>query len=219
MDAVLFDMDGVLVDSERYWVARETDEIFPATVAGSVDPAETTGMNVEDLYTHLDAEHGTLVDEAAFVSTYDDHAGEIYGDLVDLLDEFEETVGLLAERGVAVGLVSSSPVRWIDLVLDRFVLHDVFETVVSAEHVERGKPAPDVYLHAASLLDVDPADCVAVEDSAHGLRAADRAGMTTVGFAREGGDQPPAVRDAADATAADPAALRVELVARLPAPG
>ena len=196
MEAVLFDMDGVLVDSERYWVEREREEILPATVADQVDPAEITGMNVADLYDYLDAEYDTLVGKAAFVARYDDHAGEIYRERVSLLAGFENTIGLLRDRDVAVGLVSSSPVRWIDMVRDRFGLHDVFDVVVSADHVDRGKPAPDVYLRAASLLDQTPADCLAVEDSVHGLQAADRAGMRTVGYAATTEDRSGALADA-----------------------
>ena len=182
MPIVAFDMDGVLVDSERFWLEREREDIFPATVAADVDPATLTGMNVEDLYEHLDAEYGTTVDKAAFVERYDRAATEVYDECVSLLEGFERLVGLLREHGVQVALVSSSPQRWIDRVLDRFLLHGVFDAVVSAEHVGRGKPAPDVYLHAASLLDADPTESLAIEDSALGVRAASSAGYTTIGY-------------------------------------
>jgi HAD superfamily hydrolase (TIGR01509 family) len=213
MAAVLFDMDGVLVDSERYWVEREREAILPATVAESVDPAEITGMNVADLYDYLDAEYDTLVGKDAFVAEYDEHATEIYRDQVSLLTGFETTVGLLRDRAVAVGLVSSSPVRWIDMVRDRFLLRDVFDVVVSADHVEHGKPAPDVYLEAASLLDCAPEECLAVEDSAHGLRAADRAGMRTIGYTGSD-DDPPEALAGAEAVATSGEELRDVLLTR-----
>jgi HAD superfamily hydrolase (TIGR01509 family) len=205
MALVAFDMDGVLVDSERFWLAREREDIFPATVASDVAPEDVTGMHVEDLYDHLDAEYGTTVGKAAFVERYDRAAAEVYGERVTLLDGFERLVGLLRDRGVAVALVSSSPERWIDRVLDRYLLHEVFDAVVSADHVERGKPAPDVYLHAASLLDTDPADALAIEDSANGLRAAASAGYATVGYLN-GTNERGALADA-DSVAEGPDAL------------
>lgn len=202
MPLVAFDMDGVLVDSERFWVEREREEIFPATVAADVDPEAVTGMNVEDLYDHLDGEYGTTVDRASFVERYDRAASEVYDHHVSLLEGFERLVGLLHEHDVRVALVSSSPQRWIDRVLDRFVLHEVFDAVVSAEHVERGKPAPDVYLHAASLLEADPEASLAIEDSAVGVQSATNAGFTTVGFANGADGGPPV--EAADLHAGDP---------------
>lgn len=182
MPLVAFDMDGVLVDSERFWLERERIEIFPSTVARAVDPEAVTGMNVEDLYDHLDTEFGTTVSKSAFVEQYDRAAASVYGSQVSLLDGFDRLVGLLQERDVPVALVSSSPERWIDRVLDRFDFREVFDAVVSAEHVDRGKPAPDVYRHTASLLDADPTGSLAIEDSAVGLQAATNAGYGTLGY-------------------------------------
>lgn len=182
MRVLAFDMDGVLVDSERYWLELERESIFPETVAAAVDPEEVTGMNVNDLYHHLTAEYGTTVGEAGFVERYDRAAATVYGEQVTLLEGFDRLVARLDDRDVRVALVSSSPVRWVGRVLDRFDLRDAFDAVVSAEHVDRGKPAPDVYEHTASLLGADPTASLAVEDSANGLRAADAAGYETVGY-------------------------------------
>lgn len=189
MQAVLFDMDGVVVNSERYWVAREKNDILPRTVAEEVPIEEVTGLNVRDLYAHLDAHYETLVDEKEFVALYDEAAGEVYCEAAELLSGFEALVTALQDQGAAVGLVSSSPVRWIELVLDRFDLVNTFDVVVSAEHVDRGKPNPAVYLHAAERLDTPPTECLAVEDSANGIKAARRAGMSCVGFAGPENDE------------------------------
>lgn len=193
-DAVCFDMDGVLVDSESYWARREREEIFPASVTGDVNPEDVAGMNVADLYDHLEREYGTCVPKAAFIARYDDAARTLYREEVTLLSGAHELIRDL-RRDQAVALVSSSPVRWISHVLDRFDLS--FDTIVSADHVNRGKPAPDVYERAAADLDVSPGDCVAVEDSAHGVDAARAAGLGTVGFSRHG-DPPDADRIASD---------------------
>lgn len=198
--AVCFDMDGVLVDSEHHWARRERETIFPATVDADVDPAAIAGMNVADLYDYLDQEHGTLVSKTAFLARYDAAARDVYREDATLLPRADELVAdLRAEQPVV--LVSSSPVQWIEHVLDRFDL--AFDVVVSAEHVTRGKPAPDVYDLAAAKLGVPPGVCVAVEDSAHGVAAAAAAGMRTVGFSRRG--DPPG---AADTVASDIEGLR-----------
>jgi len=211
MRLLAFDMDGVLVDSERYWLERERETIFPETVAVDVDPEDVTGMNVNDLYHHLTAAYGTTVDETAFVERYDRAAATVYGEQVTLLEGLDRLLALLETADVAVALVSSSPERWIDRVLDRFELHDAFDAVVSAEHVDRGKPAPDVYEHAASLLDADPTASLAVEDSANGLRAAAAAGYETLGYLN--GTNDVSALGAADRVAEGPAALEAAIAA------
>lgn len=180
--AVLFDMDGVLVDSERHWVERERESILPAAVEGTVDPSEITGMNVSDLYDYLREHYGVREDRESFVGRYDEAAGTVYGESVALLAGFESLAAALSGTGVRLALVSSSPVRWIDIVRGRFDL-GAFGAVVSADHVDRGKPAPDVYELAAERLGVAPGDGVAVEDSEHGVAAARGAGCSCIGYA------------------------------------
>lgn len=175
--AVFFDMDGVVVDSEPHWVEYETEQVFPA-IEGSVAINEIMGMNVEDLYRYLDREYTVSLDRSEFLALYDDIARQVYA-AADPMPRFDE---IIARIDVPVGLVTSSPVRWIDLVFDRFDLHDTFDVVASAEAVEHGKPAPDVYLRAASELAVEPANCLAIEDSTNGVRAASRAEMTVVAW-------------------------------------
>jgi HAD superfamily hydrolase (TIGR01509 family) len=212
--AVLFDMDGVLVDSEHYWVARERDHILPDAVAG--DPpriGDVTGMNYREIYEYVAEHHEPVVSQEEFLATYEDAAETVYGDEVALLDGVEGLLDDLRAAGVTTAIVSSSPHDWIDLVRDRFGLHDAFDAVVSAEDVDApGKPAPDVYEYAAAVVDVAPEDCVAVEDSEHGVASAVAAGMTVVGY-RSGAD------DTLDLSGADvvvdtPAALLAAVRAR-----
>lgn len=187
MDACCFDMDGVVVDSERHWVPLENDRILPSVVDAppgeGPTAGEITGMNVEEAYALLEREHGTTVDLGEYLAVYDDAAAELYDERVALLPGFRELCEDLRTAGVAVALVSSSPHRWIDRVLDRFELHDAFDAVVSADDVPGpGKPAPDVYAHATERLGVDPTAAVAVEDSPHGTAAASAAGLDVVGY-------------------------------------
>ncbi|MFC6733159.1 HAD family phosphatase [Haladaptatus sp. DYSN1] len=209
-EAVLFDMDGVIVDSERYWIQQERDHIFPETVEGDITPAETTGMNVEDIYDFLDAEFETLVSKAEFLGRYDTAASHIYREEVALMEGFRDLVASLRAAGVKVALVSSSKHDWIEMVLDRFDLHEAFDLVVSAEDIDgASKPEPDIFLHAASRLSVEPSACVVVEDSTHGVQAAVAAGMYCIGYAP---DSPGQNLTAADDVANGPADLKEKLL-------
>ena len=205
--AVLFDMDGVIVDSERYWVEIEETEILPNVVEGSVDLSETTGMNFREIYDYLDERYETTASKEGFVATYEEAAREIYGERIDLQDGFEDLAADLRADGRTVALVSSSPHDWIDRVLDRFDLREEFDEIVSAEEIDgASKPEPDVYEYAAERVGVEPGDCIAVEDSENGVESAERAGMQVVGYRNESDET--LDLSAADAVADSPAELR-----------
>jgi HAD superfamily hydrolase (TIGR01509 family) len=202
MDAVLFDMDGVIVDTETFWRARERDVILPEAVAdGDPSQADIRGVNYRETYDHLAERYEMALDRAAFLDLYESAAADLY-DTADLMPGFRDLLAALREDGVSVAIVSSSPRRWIERVVERFDL-DV-DTVVSTEDIDGpGKPAPDVYAAAAERVGADPANCVAVEDSPNGVRAATRAGILTVAY---GGD--PEAAELADRRADDSATLR-----------
>jgi HAD superfamily hydrolase (TIGR01509 family) len=183
-------MDGVIVNSERYWVETEKTDILPAAVDGSPDTTETTGMNFREIYDYLDARHEMTESKAEFVARYEEAARDIYGERVELMDGFEDLLADLREEGRTVALVSSSPLDWIDRMADRFGLGEAFERTVSAEEIDgKSKPEPDVYEFAAKEIGVAPDDCIAVEDSENGVRAAKRAGMQVVGYRNESDEE------------------------------
>jgi HAD superfamily hydrolase (TIGR01509 family) len=189
MNTVLFDMDGVLVDSEEYWVELEEEEVLPEAVGeGVVDEEEITGMNYREIHGYLEENYGDHldIDRDEFEAYYEDAAEELYGERVELLDGFEGLVEDLRDRGVALAVVSSSPLDWISIVLDRFGIRERFDAVVSGNEIEGpSKPEPEVYEIAAAEIGADPADCIAVEDSENGVEAANRAGITSVGYRTE----------------------------------
>jgi len=183
MNAVLFDMDGVVVDSERYWPQLESEHLFPEVVPGQdVDPEEVMGMNYREIYGYLADNYEVAVDSDRHAELFETLAAELYGERVTLMDGFESLVSELQADGISVGLVTSSPHAWIDIVLDRFELGGRFDAVASAEDVDSGKPAPDVYLRALEALDADPDTSVAVEDSTTGGKAAKAAGLRCIGY-------------------------------------
>lgn len=180
---VLFDMDGVLVDSETYWHRFEDEWVFETAVADA-SPAheETTGMAYDESYDYLESTYGTTVTKAEFVARYEERAESVYGTQVALTDGMPELFDRLRADGRAVGIVSSSPREWIDIVRGRFDL-GTLDIVVSAGDIDGpGKPAPHIYEHAAGELGVAPSECVVVEDSQNGIEAAVRSGAYTIAY-------------------------------------
>jgi HAD superfamily hydrolase (TIGR01509 family) len=169
-------------------------------------------MNYRELYDHLQATYDLAMDRELFIEWYETTAERIYTEDASLLEGAQAMIDELRSAGVTVGLVSSSPPHWIDMVCERFDL-DVDE-IVSADTIEApGKPEPDVYEIAADRVGVDPEDCVAVEDSRHGIEAASRAGMHVVGFRHGAADETD--RSTADYVADTPADLQAYLRSRL----
>ncbi|MFB6068694.1 MAG: HAD family hydrolase [Halobacterium sp.] len=208
-EAVLFDMDGVVVDTEEFWRDREANVVLPESVA-SGDPTqdEIRGINYRETYDYLAERYEMALDRDEFLELYEAAAEELYGERAELLPGFRELLATLQERGVKTAIVSSSPHSWLELVVERFDL-DV-DAVVSTEDVNGpGKPAPDVYEYAARTLGVAPEACLAVEDSPNGVRAATRAGTTCIAY---GGD--PEASSLADVSVDSPADLRASVEAQ-----
>ncbi|WP_227352907.1 HAD family hydrolase [Haladaptatus salinisoli] len=208
MDAVLFDMDGVVVNSEDFWVELEEETIFPEVGVDDVSADEITGMNYREIYDYLDSEYGTTATKAEFVAIYDEAAKKIYGEHVALMDGYHDLLDELRDRRVEVALVSSSPHDWIEIVLDRFDLE--FDEIVSAEDIDvPGKPEPAIYEYAAARLDRRADECAAVEDSENGVESAVRAGAYCVGYPNGAKELD---LSAADVIVSSPAELRDELL-------
>jgi HAD superfamily hydrolase (TIGR01509 family) len=210
--AIVFDLDGVLVDSEQVW-----DEIRQAVVAerGGRWRDEATramqGMSTPEWAAYLAGPLGAdgTPEELARVVTA--AMADRYRAAVPLLPGAVDAVTALAARW-PLAVASSSPPELIRAVLDSAGIAGRFRAVVSSEEVPRGKPAPDVYLAAAGRLGVEPVRCVAIEDSANGLRSAAAAGMTVVAVPNPHYPPPADALALAAATVPTPAGLTVELV-------
>jgi len=209
---VLFDMDGVIVDSERYWHDEQPDHIFPKTLEGEQpDLTETTGMYYKEIYDYLDEEYETVVSKAEFVDIFDEVASEIYSERVDLLDGFHEIRDELADRDVPVAIVTSSPPSWYEIVVDRFDIE--VDEIITAEQLDAdGKPEPDIYEKAAEIVGRPPQECLVVEDSKNGVESAHRAGMFVVAYRAE--HNADTDLSTADVVVDDPAKLREEILSR-----
>ncbi|MEN0641642.1 HAD family phosphatase [Alkalicoccobacillus gibsonii] len=192
MKAFIFDMDGVIIDSEPHHVEVEIDTAkrYGATITEE-DLAEYTGMVSLDMWERVKEKHG-LTGE---VRDIHEHA---HTEKLKRLKESDltpikgipELMKKLSERNIPMAVASSSPRAYIEAVLQKFNIEDHFTSVISGEEVNQGKPAPDIYLETASVLGINPKDCVVLEDSHNGARSAKAAGMTCIGYAApDAGDQ------------------------------
>jgi HAD superfamily hydrolase (TIGR01509 family) len=178
--AVVFDLDGVLLQSEEVWDAvreayvRERRGRYDAEVQRAM-----MGMSSPEWSRYLHETAGVPDDPAAINQEVVRRMLESYRSRLPLVEGAAAAVRRLAAR-FSLGLASSSNRELIDAVLDTAGIADLFRTTVSSEEVPRGKPAPDVYLEASRRLGVDPRECGAVEDSHGGIRAAKAAGMFVV---------------------------------------
>jgi HAD superfamily hydrolase (TIGR01509 family) len=178
--AVVFDLDGVIIDSEEVWeevrrgyVAEYGREFLPDT------QDRMMGMSTPEWSRHLAEEVGVPRTPAQVAADVLDRMAARYRADLPLIEGSVAAVRRLGER-FTLGLASSSARILIDQVLATAGLADAFAVTLSTEEVPRGKPAPDVYLTAAEKLGLTPAQCAAVEDSSNGLRSAAAAGMAVI---------------------------------------
>ena len=190
IEAVVFDMDGVLIDSEPVW--ERVRRKFVADHGGrwaqdaqdrmmGMSTAEWSAYLSEDFGLRLPPPQVAELVIAAMAAEYQAH--------LPLLPGAVEAVRALSARW-PLAVASSAPKSLIEAVLDASALRPAFAAAVSSEEVTRGKPAPDVYLEATRRLGVPPAASAAVEDSTNGLRSAAAAGLTVIAVPRP--EYPPA---------------------------
>lgn len=181
MQAVIFDMDGTLIDTERVSQAawRHAARDFGITIPEKILHA-FVGCSIPNAMKMIDVAFG---DPALTVKLFD-RRHEIFDanweDELALKPGAAEAIAAARERGLAVALATSSARDRAITSMEHFGLMDAFEATVFDEDIEHHKPAPDVYLVAAEHLGVEPVRCIAVEDSFNGVRAGAAAGMRVI---------------------------------------
>jgi HAD superfamily hydrolase (TIGR01509 family) len=180
IEAVIFDLDGVVIQTEEIW--DEVREAY-ATEQGARYDAEAQrammGMSSLEWSAYMNEELGMPVEPVEISAEVVRRMEARYRERLPLIEGAVEAVERLAARW-PLGLASSSNRPLIDAVLELSGLAACFAATVSSEEVERGKPAPDVYLECARRLGVAPTGCAAIEDSHAGIRSAKSAGMRVV---------------------------------------
>jgi mannitol-1-/sugar-/sorbitol-6-/2-deoxyglucose-6-phosphatase len=188
--AAIFDMDGLLIDSEPFWRAAER------AVFGSVgiDITDEMAADTAPLTTRAVAEHWYRVRPWSGPSIADMESAVVARVATQIraqaraLPGVHEALAFCERAGFRVALASNSPQLLCTLALDSLGIAARFQEVVSADHVERGKPDPAIYLLAARRLGVDSRECLVFEDSPTGVRAARAAGMSVVAVPSPGSE-------------------------------
>lgn len=181
-EAVIFDMDGLLIDSEPLWeqAGGALLQKFGVTLTHA-QYATSTGLRTREWlqywYTHFNLQHADIEQAET--------------DIIDAVIELVKAQGKMLpgvpyilqyfqQKGVRIGLATSSPMRLADVVLDLLQIRSYFEVVTSAEFLPFGKPHPQVYMDCAASLNVNPLRCICFEDSFNGMIAAKAAKMKCV---------------------------------------
>jgi HAD superfamily hydrolase (TIGR01509 family) len=198
IEAVVFDLDGILVQSEELWDAARRELAAEHDVDWPDDATDAMmGMSSKEWSRYVHDEVGVPDPPEEINRRVLEWVEERYRTDLPWIKGAQDAVRRMA-AAFPLGLATSSNREIIDLVVEVGGFEDLFEVTVSSEEVERGKPAPDVYLEAAKRMGVDPARTAAVEDSTNGLLAAHNAGMRVIAIPNDA--HPPAQRglDVAD---------------------
>ncbi|MGI8554819.1 MAG: HAD family hydrolase [Pyrinomonadaceae bacterium] len=180
IQAVIFDLDGVLIDSEQVW--DDVREDFTCARGGEWSEQaqrDMMGMSSTEWSRYMAQELGVPLSPEEINDAVVEEMATRYRERLPLIEGAVEAVQRMAAEW-PLGLASSANRPLIDLVLELSGLDGHFAVTMSSEEVERGKPAPDVYLAVAERMSVAPSACAAIEDSSNGLRSAHAAGMRVV---------------------------------------
>lgn len=185
MKTLIFDMDGVIIDSEYTYLESKTEILHEAGHKKEIS------YQYQFMGTTYDFMWQTMKDELNLPESIDFYINEMNQKRAEMIKRdgvipikgVQAFIKELYEAGFTLGVASSSPKREIELAMNELNIGQYMSALVSGEEVEHSKPEPDVFLKAAELLGVDPTECIAIEDTKNGSLSAHRAGMYVIGFA------------------------------------
>lgn len=184
MKAVIFDMDGVLVDSQPYHFKADIDTMAEYGVIKDQKFYESfAGTLTADRMRTLKEMFGLDVPVEEMTIKRENMILDIMGkEDIKPVSGIPEFLRSIKEKGLTTAVASSSDYKLINLILDRLKIAQYFDSVTSGSDVKRGKPSPDVFLLAAERIGIEPSECLVVEDSENGVKAAKAAGMKALGY-------------------------------------
>ncbi|MFE0555184.1 HAD family hydrolase [Paenibacillus sp. NPDC058910] len=193
IQAVIFDMDGVLIDSEPIYfeIERSSFAHFGAKMT-EVEHHTYVGVTLESMWRKVLDKHQltATVEEALAYHQHNVMQTMLAHPELTAMPSVERWLSWLHEQHIPIAVASSSPRALIDLIMDKTGLGKYFEVRMTGEEVESGKPAPDIFLTTAEMIGVSPSNCLVIEDSRNGVQAAKSAGMRCIGYFNPGsGDQ------------------------------
>lgn len=192
--AAIFDMDGLLIDSEPLWDRAELDVMasIGVDISRRAELPDTLGLRI-DMVVELWFAHQpwTGPSREEVTARVIDRAISLVEEKRPLLPGARDAIALCKSQGQKVGLASASPLHMLEKVLEMFDLRDSFDALASAEKLPYSKPHPQVYMDCAAKLGVDPLACVALEDSVNGMIASKAARMRSIVVPAEEGQHDP----------------------------
>jgi HAD superfamily hydrolase (TIGR01509 family) len=186
LKAVIFDMDGVLIDSEPFHLVVN-EKIF-ANLGINLSEDEYHGFigtTHKDMWSTIKKRYNLPQSVPELVNM------QVSGNIDYIKNEEIEPIKIkgvtdllskIARENIKIGIASSSPTEVIKLVINKLGISDYFSAIVGGEEIKKGKPSPDIFLKAAKRLKSKPFDCIVIEDSKNGVLAAKAAGMKCIGF-------------------------------------
>jgi beta-phosphoglucomutase len=183
--AIIFDMDGVLVNSEPHHVKIEKQLFARLNLEiGDEEHSSFMGKSSFQMWEEIIRKYNLPQKAKELADINTDKIIEYFSQLgeIELMPGIMDLLEYLSEKEIPLALASSSDAKTIKIILSRTGLDKFFRYKVSSESVGKSKPSPDVYLYTAGLLEVDPERCLVIEDSANGIRAAKSAKMVCIAY-------------------------------------
>ncbi len=190
MKAIIFDMDGVIIDSEPLHLELERELL--EELGGKITPEEHQKfVGTTDYYMWSTFKNKFNIKnsiEEMIAIKKERFLQNIHK--INLVDNFEEFMLTVHKEGYLLGLASSNNRKTVDSIIKKFNLDKYFEFIISGEEVSKGKPNPEIFLTAANKMNVKPHECLVIEDATNGVKAAKSAGMKCIGLKNpNSGDQ------------------------------
>ena len=184
INAFIFDMDGVIIDSEPLHLKAEAKYLEkigikePDKFLEDFCAIRTSDMILEVIKCfNLDISHPEALSKIA------NEKMKIFSEqIITEIPGISKLLNYLKEQNFKIGLATSSDLEIIEIVFNKLGIKQYFDVVTNGNEVKKGKPAPDIFIKTAEKLKVDPLECLVLEDSMHGVNAAKKAGMTCIGF-------------------------------------
>lgn len=185
LKAVIFDMDGVLVDSEPFHFEVDKRVLKKCGFIANDDILNPyVGVSNPEMWKDLKEKYNLILSVEELLKLQSELRMDALNEKkIEAIDGIQELLNELKQNKIITAVASSSSRFFIEAILDALRIREYFAVILSGEEVQRGKPYPDIFLKTAEMLRVSPQECVVIEDSTNGVKAALSAGMKCIGYA------------------------------------